>query len=63
MSYKVYKIFAGAAPDNKYKVNRHEEWKITGDVKGFSTEKEAKDYVIEQSLIHTEMVRFIHTFE
>jgi len=63
MSYQIYKISTYSIPDNSYKINRDENWIITKvDIHPNSLE-EAKNYVIEQSIIFSDLAIFTHNIQ
>lgn len=57
MAYQVYRIMAFAVPNNSHKINRDENWEVKKD-KAFTTEAEAKQYIIEQSVQKTDLLLF-----
>ena len=54
----IYRIFTLTISDNKYKINRDEEW-IIKKVNGDFNESDAISYIINQSLEHTDLPKFI----
>jgi len=58
MPYQVYRIDTYSASKNSHHVDRSESWVARKD-KAFSTEEDAKQYIRERSLIHTELVNFL----
>lgn len=62
MSFTIFRINTSVTPNNEYKINRDEEWSMKNVIE-FDTESEAKAYVIEQSLLHTELSRFSYNLK
>jgi hypothetical protein len=57
-SFNVYKIDVYPQNNNAFRVDREESWILKND-KSFTTLDEAKDYIVEKSLIHTELSRLL----
>jgi hypothetical protein len=62
MTFDIYRIYTRTTPDNRYKINRDEDW-TTAKVKTFDKYEDAEEYVIDNSMQHTEMVRFTHSIK
>jgi len=58
MTFQVFKIDTYDIKGNTYGVGREESW-IARKNKSFETEKEAKEYIRKQSLIHTDLINFL----
>jgi hypothetical protein len=56
--FTVYRIDTYSVGNNKHSIDRGESW-IERKDKEFLTEMEAKQYIRERSLIHTELVNFL----
>ena len=62
MSFEIYRIYTTCAPNNEYKINRHEEW-TTSFVKKFDSLEEAKIFVIEKNKEHSELPNFSYNIK
>lgn len=61
MTYQTFRITTVSSSTNAYTTERTETWNIVPDI-CFSDVENAKNYVIAQNLLHSELSRFLVDF-